>query len=142
MEHASASRLAATVSSLFDQQVNSGAIRREDRVIAQADERTNALIVTTSTRSFAVLEELLKTLDSAVPPEIKAIRMIELENASAARLAGMIQQMMDARFERLQRIQPQMAELERVTVVADSRNERAGRCCRERVVHDRRTARQ
>jgi len=121
VEHASASRLANTVTQLFDQQVQSKAIRPEDRVIVQADERTNSLIVTTSPRSFTVLERLLETLDREVAPDLRAIRRIKIENASATRLAELIQEMMDARLERLQRVQPETADLQKVTVVADPR---------------------
>ncbi|MHC4416411.1 MAG: secretin N-terminal domain-containing protein [Planctomycetota bacterium] len=121
LEHASAARLAATITRLFDQQVQTRAIRREDRVIVQADERTNALVVTTSPRSFVVLEPLLETLDARIAPELGAIRRIELANASASRVAALVQQLMDARLERLRRIEPETAELQRATVVADLR---------------------
>ena len=121
IEHASAARLAQTIRQLFDQQVQSRAIRPEDRVIVQADERTNALVVATSPRSYAVLESLLKTLDSDLPPDLREIRTIEIKNASASRLAALIQQMMDARMERLRRVQPETADLERATVIADAR---------------------
>ncbi len=78
IEHASAERLARTITELFDQQIQSKAIRPEDRVIVQADERTNALIVTTSPRSFAVLESLLQMLDTEIAPDLREIRSIEL----------------------------------------------------------------
>lgn len=121
IEHASAAKIAATVEHLFAQQVQSQLIRPEDRVIVQADERTNALVVSTSPRSFAVLEHLLDMLDTDVPPDIQQIRRIDLEFASAARLAELAQQMMDARLERLRRVDPQTAELERATIIAEPR---------------------
>lgn len=121
VENASAARLAQTIRQLFDQQVQSRAIRPEDRINIQADERTNALVVSTSARSFAVFEGLLKTLDSKLAPELREIRMIEVKSASATRLASLIQQMMDARTERLRRVQPETADLEKATIVADPR---------------------
>ncbi|TVQ54711.1 MAG: hypothetical protein EA377_04940, partial [Phycisphaerales bacterium] len=121
VEHASAARLAQIVTRLFEEQVRSGAIRDEDRVIVQPDERTNSLIVTTSSRSFAVLESLLGQLDSEIAPDLREIRRIELEHASATRLAGLIQQMMDARLERMRRVMPETAELERATIIAEPR---------------------
>jgi len=121
IEHASAARLATVIARLFDEQVQSKAIRPEDRVVVQAEERTNALIVTTSPRSFAVLESLLRTLDAEVAPDLREIRRIAIENASATRLAAMIQELMDARLERLRRVQPETADLERATIVADTR---------------------
>ncbi len=121
LSFASAAKVAQTVGRLFDQQAQLKAIRPEDRVFAQADERTNALVVTTSPRSFAVLEGLLKSLDQKLSPELREIRTIELKNAAASRLASMIQQMMDARLDRLRKIQPETADLDRVVVVADTR---------------------
>jgi type II secretion system protein D len=121
IQNASASRLATTVKQLFDQQVQTKAIRPEDRVIVQADDRTNALVVATSPRSFAVLEGMLNTLDHKIAPELREIRTIEVKNASAPRLATLVQQMMDARLERLRKVQPETADLERATVVADPR---------------------
>ncbi|MHC4429163.1 MAG: secretin N-terminal domain-containing protein, partial [Planctomycetota bacterium] len=121
VEHASAVRLATTVTRLFDQQVQSKSIRPEDRVIVQPDDRTNALIVTTSRRSFAVLEHLLEMLDAQIAPDLREIRRIELQHASATRLAQLIQELVDARLERLRRVQPETAELERASIVADVR---------------------
>ncbi len=121
VEHASATRLAQTVTRLFDQQVDSKAIRPEDRVIVQPDERTNALVVTTSPRSFAVLESLIDTLDREIAPDLREIRRIELQNASAVRLAELVQNLMDARQERLEKIQPETADLERATIIAEPR---------------------
>lgn len=121
VENASASRLAPLVTQLFEQQRQARTIRDEDRLRAVADERTNTLIVSTSPRSFVVFEELLKTLDRAIAPDIKEIRTYPLRNASASRLAPLIQQLMDARLERLRKIQPETADLERASIVADAR---------------------
>ncbi|MHC4989962.1 MAG: secretin N-terminal domain-containing protein, partial [Planctomycetota bacterium] len=124
VEHASAARLAETITNLFDQQVESKAIRPEDRVIVQADDRTNSMIVTTSQRSFTVLERLLEMLDQEIAPDLREIRVIELRHASAVRMADLIQQMMDARLERLQKVQPETADLEKATVIAEPRTNR------------------
>ncbi len=121
LEHASASRLATTITRLFDQQVQAGTLRRDDRVIIQADERTNALVVTTSRSSFPVVEGLIDMLDTRLAPELRAIRQIELANASATRVGTMAQQLMDARLERLRRTEPETAELYRATIIADVR---------------------
>jgi type II secretion system protein D len=121
VKFASATRLAGTVSQLFDQQAQTKAIRPEDRVIVQPDERTNSLIVTTSPRSFTVLEELLKVLDAEIAPELREIRVLQVKNASALRLAEMVQRLMDQRLERLRQVQPDTADLERVAIVADAR---------------------
>ena len=121
IKHASAAKLGATLTNLFDQQAESKAIRPEDRVIIQADDRTNALVVTTSTRSFAVLENLMQSLDTEISPDLREIRIVSLKNSSASRLANLIQQLMDARLDRLRMVEPETADLERATIVADPR---------------------
>lgn len=121
LENASASRIGPLLVQLFDQQFAAKTIRAEDRVRVIPDERLNSIVVSTSARSFAVIEELLKSLDQKVAPDIREIRTIELKNASAPRLAAILQRMMDARVDRLKRANPETADLERTTIAADDR---------------------
>ena len=121
LENASASRIGPMLVQLFDQQVAAKVIRAEDRVRVVPDDRLNSLVVSTSARSFAVVEEILKNLDRKVAPEYREIRTMDLKNASAPRIAAILQKLMDARVERLQKTQPQTADLERVIVTADER---------------------
>ncbi|MFM7259517.1 MAG: secretin N-terminal domain-containing protein, partial [bacterium] len=121
LENASASRIGPLLVQLFDQQFAAKTIRAEDRVRVIPDERLNSLVVSTSARSFAVIEELLKSLDRTVAPDIREIRTLELKNASAPRLAAVLQRMMDARVDRLKRANPETADLERATIAADER---------------------
>jgi type II secretion system protein D len=121
VENASATRLAAVLRQLFDSQIAAGTLRDDDQVKLIPDERTNSLVVSTTTRSFAVFEQLLETLDTRVPPDIREIKMIAMTNASAGRVAPIIQRMMDARVERLREVQPESADLEKVLVVSDER---------------------
>ncbi len=121
LENASASRIGPMLVQLFDQQIASKVIRAEDKVRVVPDDRLNSLVISTSARSFAIVEEILKNLDRKVAPEYREIRTMDLKNASAPRLAALIQKMMDARVDRLQKSQPQTADLERVIVTADER---------------------
>jgi len=121
VENASAARLAVVLGQLFESQIQAGTMREDDRVEIIPDERTNALVVSTTGRSFAILEQLLETLDTAMPPELREIRTIELTNASSTRIASIVQRMMDARVDRLREVQPETAELERVLVLSDER---------------------
>ncbi len=122
LNHGSAGRVAQVARNLFDQQVQSGAIRDEDRLIISADERTNSVIVTTSARSFAVFESLLNTLDSPMAMEMHEIRTIRLSNTSASLIAPVIQRLMDSRLERLRRVEPETAELQQATIIAEPRS--------------------
>ena len=118
---ASAARIATLLNQLFEQQFQARLLKDEDRVRVLADERLNSIVVSTSPRSFALVEELLKSLDAPVAAELREIRMISLANAAATRVAPIVQQMMDARLDRLRRVQPETADLEKALVVADPR---------------------
>ncbi|MFM7051404.1 MAG: secretin N-terminal domain-containing protein, partial [Planctomycetota bacterium] len=121
LENASASRVGPQLVTLFEQQFAAKTIRAEDRVRVIPDERLNSLVVSTSPRSFAVIEELLKSLDRKVAPEFREIRTLDVKNASAPRLAAILTRMMDARVERLRKSSPETADLERAVVTADER---------------------
>ncbi len=122
IEVASAGRVAALLTQLFDQQFQAKLLRDEDRVRVIADERTNSIVVSTSPRSFQLVEQLLVTLDAKVAPDLREIRTLVLDNAAASRVAPIVQQMMDARLERLRRVQPETADLEKSLVLADPRS--------------------
>jgi type II secretion system protein D len=122
VEHGSSERITTVIRQLFEQQYRSGLIRDEDRIKAVPDVRTNSIVVSTSGRSFELFENLLTRLDVEVPVDFREIRIIELANASASRLAPMIQSLMDARLERLRRVQPETAELEQAVVMSDDRS--------------------
>ena len=121
LDHASAAQVSVTVQRLFDRQVSSGLLEREDRVSVQADERTNTLIVATSNRSLLMIEQMLPSLDSELAPDFQEIRTLPLEHATAARMASVVQRMMDARLDRLRHVEPETADLQRVTVMTDER---------------------
>jgi len=121
VEVASAGRIATLLNQLFEQQFQARLLKDEDRVRVLADERTNTIVVSTSPRSFALVEELMKSLDAPVAADLREIRMLPLANAAATRVAPIVQQMMDARLDRLRRVQPETADLEKALVVADPR---------------------
>ena len=97
-------------------------IREEDRIKAIPDLRTNSIVVSTSSRSFKLFEDLLARLDTEIPVEFREIRIIKLANASAARVGPMVQRLMDARLERMRKVQPETADLEKAVVMADDRS--------------------
>ena len=99
LEHASAERVSSIVDDLFRQRADAGALRDEDRLVISPDVRTNALIVSTSTRSFTVLESLLGTLDSSESNYSVGLHVIAVPEADAQQLAPRIQRLMRDRIE-------------------------------------------
>ena len=121
VQHGSAERITTVIRQLFEQQFQADVIRAEDRIKAIPDPRTNSIVVSTSGRSFELFEDLLARLDTEIPVDFREIRIIKLANSSAARLAPMVQRLMDARLERMRKVQPETADLEKAVIISDDR---------------------
>ena len=121
IRNGSAERIGSLITQLFQRQFQGKLIDQEDLLTAIPDSRTNALVVSTSPRSFVIFEQLLEQLDSKVAADFREIKVLELKSANASRLAPMIQRLMDARLDRLRKVQPDTADLEKVVILADTR---------------------
>ncbi len=97
--HAAADRVAQVVSGIFREREQVGASRPEDRLIVQADTRTNTLIVSTSPSSFAILDGILSRLDAEEAQAIVGIHVVPVGTQDARRLAPKIQALMRERIE-------------------------------------------
>jgi type II secretion system protein D len=72
---------------------NPAALAREKVAIA-ADVRTNVLILSASKENFAVLEEILRTIDSSADYALNGdVRLFPLKNADATRLAPTLERL-------------------------------------------------
>jgi type II secretion system protein D len=121
LTNADATRLKTVIDGLYTGP-SAQLVRPEDKPVVQVDVRTNALVVSTSDKTFAMIESLLASLDAKQPIEMRDVRLVPLKNADAAALAPILQQMMDARVQRLTAIGQADAEALRVIVTADSRS--------------------
>ncbi|MFG0292217.1 MAG: secretin N-terminal domain-containing protein, partial [Phycisphaerales bacterium JB050] len=99
LRFAAADRISGVLQQLFQDQVRNENMREEDRLTVQADSRTNSLIMATSPRSFAIIENLLKTLDSSDINPTVGITVISAGKNDASQLAPRIQQIMRDRLE-------------------------------------------
>lgn len=97
--HAAADRVAQVVTGVFREREQVGAARPEDRLIVQADARTNTLIVSTSSSSFAILDGIIARLDAEEAQAIVGIHVIPVGNHDARRLAPKIQALMRERID-------------------------------------------
>ncbi len=98
LEHAAADRILSIIQGVFDQREKSIDTRPEDRLMAVADSRTNALIVSTSPRSFSILESLLKTLDGPDASFTVNLHIIPIIGADARQIAPLVQRLMKERL--------------------------------------------
>ena len=119
--NADAPRLKTVIDGLYTGP-NQTLVRIEDKPVVQVDLRTNALVVSASDKTFAMIETMLKRLDAKQDVVTSPIRLTTLKNADASGLAPVLQRMMDARVQRAQQIGSADAEALRVTISADNRS--------------------
>ncbi len=99
LQFAAADRVAALVQGIFRQREGLPGTREEDRLIVAPDVRTNALIVSTSPRSFSILDAILKTLDTKETHQTVGIHVVPVIGADAATIAPKIQALMRERIQ-------------------------------------------
>ncbi|MFO8014439.1 MAG: secretin N-terminal domain-containing protein [Phycisphaerae bacterium] len=121
LENADATRLKDLVDGLYAGP-NAQFVRPEDVPTVTVDTRTNALVVSASESTFVMIDTLLKRLDAEQPIELREIRLVNLKNAEAASLAPVLQEMMDARVQRLETLGAADAEALRMIIAADERS--------------------
>ena len=121
LENADATRLKDLIDGLYGGP-NAQFVRPEDVPTVTVDTRTNALVVSASESTFVMIDTLMKRLDAEQPIALREIRLMPLENAEAASLAPVLQQMMDARVERLETLGAADAEALRMIIAADERS--------------------
>jgi len=90
LEHALASRLAPVLQSFFDDRRDGEALigdpERLVPVSVTPDSRTNTLLVAGSRESFAIVDRMITTLDSARDRTRDFVRIFPLQNATASKL--------------------------------------------------------
>jgi type II secretion system protein D len=103
LRFAAAERVAGLTREFFRQRVQAGGggpqqLRREDDVVITTDARTNTLIVSTSPRSFAIFEGLLKTLDAEQASYTVGMHVIPIKEGDVRQLAPRIERLMRERL--------------------------------------------
>ena len=101
--HADAQRVGEIVEDVFNERAQQRSFRPEDRVVVSVDTRLNTLVISTSPRSWSLLEGLLSTLDQPESRFAVGLHIIPVPGADAAALAPRIQRLMQ---ERLRAAQP------------------------------------
>lgn len=103
LQFAAADRVAGMLREIFRQQVQTGALRPEDDLAITSDARTNALVVSSSPRSFAIVEGLIAKLDGEAMNPSVGLHVIPVPAGNVAQLAPKIQQLMRDRIDAAQR---------------------------------------
>ena len=121
LKNADATRIAAVINGLYSGP-NRNLIRPEDRPTVTVDTRTNSLLVSSSEKTFALIDALLVKLDAKQPIDLRDIRLLPLANADAITLAPTLQQMMDARVQRQTALGVGDADALKMIVIPDPRS--------------------
>ncbi len=103
LQRAAADRVAAMVGGLFRQRQEDPSAKDEDRLIIAADARTNSLVVSTSPKSFSILEAMLKALDTEQANSTVGLHVVPVTGANVAQLAPKIDKLMKERIAASQR---------------------------------------
>lgn len=98
LTHAAADRVASMLMNVLRERERQPGARGEDRVILAHDLRTNAIIASTSPRSFSVLEGLLRTLDAPNANPTVGLHVLPVTNADVRTLAPKIERLMRERI--------------------------------------------
>jgi type II secretory pathway component GspD/PulD (secretin) len=99
LQHASADRVGAMVEDVFAGRERLPDARPEDRLSISVDLRTNALVVSTSRKSFEVLEGLIETLDQPEAKYSVGLHVIPVPGADVDELAPKINRLMRERIQ-------------------------------------------
>lgn len=99
LQFAAADRVGTMLQGLFKQQVASGVIRAEDDIFVTPDIRTNSLVVTTSARSFQLVESILSKLDGEGARPLVGLHVIPIPQGNVTLLAPKIERLMRDRID-------------------------------------------
>jgi len=99
LKFAAAERVSSVLRDIFRQRSEGDLDRPEDRLIITTDVRTNALIVSTSGKSFAIVEGLLKTLDGEQSNFSVGLHVIPVSNTDVRQLAPRVERLMRERIQ-------------------------------------------
>ena len=104
LKFAASERVVGVVRDLFRQREASPDHRPEDRLIVSSDARTNSVIATTSAKSFAILEGLLKTLDGEQTNYSVGLHVVPVMAGDVRQLAPRIDRLMRERIAAAARV--------------------------------------
>jgi len=99
LAHAAADRAGRLLQDVFTQRDKVSPLKAEDKLVVSADARTNTLIISSSARSLAVVESLLRTIDNKESSPSVSLHVLPVEGADVTQLAAKVQRLMRERIE-------------------------------------------
>lgn len=99
LKYAAAERVSGVLRDIFRQRRDTTQDRPEDALIISSDVRTNSLVISSSPKSFAIVEGLLKTLDGEKTNFSVGLHVITVTGADVKLLAPRIDRLMRERSQ-------------------------------------------
>ena len=118
LEHANAATIEDVIENLFEGP-SRGRVRPEDRPNIVVDSRTNALIIAASQKTLGIVNSLIKRLDQKPETLGILIEVLPLKHNDSSQVAGMINDVFNARRRNIQLPGQTTQPQERVNVEAD-----------------------
>ena len=118
LEHANAATIENVIENLFEGP-SRGRVRPEDRPNIVVDSRTNALIIAASQKTLGIVNSLIKRLDQKPETLGILIEVLPLKHNDSSQVAGMINDVFNARRRNIQLPGQTTQPQERVNVEAD-----------------------
>jgi type II secretion system protein D len=119
LKYAAADRVATVLREVFRQQAQTGTIRAEDDLILSTDLRSNTLVVSTSERSFGVVQKLIERLDAQPMDPTVGLHVVTVDEGDVTQLAPKIERLMRERIDSATRAGSVRAPSDSFSVQAD-----------------------
>lgn len=103
LQHAAAERVSGIIGEMFRQREALPSFRPEDRVVVSVDARTNSLVISTSPRSFDLLDSLLDTLDKEESRFAVGLHVVHVPGGDVRTLAPKLERLMRERLDATRR---------------------------------------
>ncbi len=119
LQVAAAERVGGMLTEVFKGQIAAGTLRPEDNLVVVPDARTNSLVISTSPRSFRMVEELIGQLDAKSAVPLFGVTVIPVPSGNVAELAPRLERLLQERISASRRAGEQSVPSDKVSIQPD-----------------------
>lgn len=119
LQVAAADRVSGLLTEVFKGQIAAGTLRPEDALTVVPDVRTNSLVVSTSPRSFRMVEELIGQLDAKSAVPLFGVTVIPVPSGNVTELAPRLERLLQERISATRRAGEQAVPSDKVSIQPD-----------------------
>lgn len=119
LQVAAAERVGGMLTEVFKGQIAAGTLRPEDNLVVVPDARTNSLVISTSPRSFRMVEELIGQLDAKSAVPLFGVTVIPVPSGDVRELAPRLERLLQERISASRRAGEQSVPSDKVSIQPD-----------------------